>query len=233
MASLGGIAAWAVDTRLRPSDLSARWSATVIADVSEVIPFYGHSKSRGGPFHIFSNFFEHEHITFRVPDCCWSSEFAARHPQVIRGVCFSEKSIMLCKAALFRDHEAFEALQAPNLSPGACKKIGRKVMGFDEKIWATEVLSIAFEAVSQKFSQLPKLAAVLLGTGDRLIVEAAPDDRYWGVGLAVEDPAVLDPRQWRGTNFLGWALMETRTHLRNSPRFSNLYSSVGITFMTS
>lgn len=62
------------------------------------------------------------------------------------------------------------------------------------------------------FGQNPDLRDFLLGTGDRLIVEASPMDQVWGIGLRATDARARDPRQWRGLNLLGFALMEARKH---------------------
>eukprot|EP01050_Picozoa_sp_SAG11_P031109 SAG11_NODE_9508_length_905_cov_26.538462_2_plen_71_part_01 len=58
------------------------------------------------------------------------------------------------------------------------------------------------------------LAEALLRTGRRLLAEAAPRDRQWGVGLAMGDPRLRTPSQWRGANVLGWALMQAWSRLR-------------------
>lgn len=50
----------------------------------------------------------------------------------------------------------------------------------------------------------------LLDTGDRLIVEASPVDQVWGIGLRATHARARDPRQCRGLNLLGFALMEAR-----------------------
>jgi len=44
----------------------------------------------------------------------------------------------------------------------------------------------------------------------RVLVEASPLDRVWGIGLAADDPRAADPAGWRGLNLLGFALMEAR-----------------------
>lgn len=49
----------------------------------------------------FSNFFQHAPMTFIVPECCCSEAFkASDESPAVKGVTFSEKSIMLCKAAV-------------------------------------------------------------------------------------------------------------------------------------
>ena len=48
---------------------------------------------------------------------------------------------------------------------------------------------------------------------DRVLVEASPVDRIWGIGLAADDVRAQKPGQWRGLNLLGFALMEVRREL--------------------
>lgn len=65
-----------------------------------------------------------------------------------------------------------------------------------------------------KFAQDPQLMQLLFDTGTRTIVEASPNDRIWGIGLAIDNPNSLNPKAWRGTNWLGEALMRVRKELR-------------------
>ena len=58
---------------------------------------------------------------------------------------------------------------------------------------------------------------VLLLKGVAVLVEAAPGDDVWGVGMGIEDENILDPNQWRGRNILGYALMRVRRLLRDDP----------------
>ncbi len=67
-----------------------------------------------------------------------------------------------------------------------------------------------------KFSQYESLKNYLLGTGDRVLVEASPRDRIWGIGLAESDPASQNPYDWKGLNLLGFALMAVREQLREN-----------------
>ena len=52
------------------------------------------------------------------------------------------------------------------------------------------------------------------GTGSRVLVEASPRDRVWGIGLAADDERAGSPERWQGLNLLGFALMEVRHRLR-------------------
>ncbi|MFJ9061335.1 NADAR family protein [Streptomyces sp. NPDC102409] len=125
----------------------------------------------------------------------------------------AEHWMMAGKARLFGDTEA-EALAVAASSPAAAKKVGRLVKGFDDGIWTRERFALVVEGSVHKFGQDPALRAYLLGTGERVLVEASPMDRIWGIGLAEDDPRAADPASWRGLNLLGFALMAARARLR-------------------
>lgn len=120
--------------------------------------------------------------------------------------------MMAEKARLFGDSEAREKiLGAP--SPAAAKKLGRTVRGFHQQRWAKARFDIVVAGSTAKFGQNPTLAAFLVGTRDRVLVEASPTDRIWGIGLAATNAAAERPEDWRGLNLLGFALMEARRRL--------------------
>jgi ribA/ribD-fused uncharacterized protein len=129
----------------------------------------------------------------------------------------AEHFMMAEKARLFADPDAEERiLSAP--SPAAAKKLGRSVRGFDEARWAAARSEIVVRGSVAKFAQNPELLAFLLDTGDRVLVEASPVDRIWGIGLRGEDARSKNPEQWRGLNLLGFALMEARRQLQLEAR---------------
>ncbi|WP_443064854.1 NADAR family protein [Streptomyces sp. NBC_00576] len=125
----------------------------------------------------------------------------------------AEHWMMAAKARLFEDEEAeHRAISAPN--PALAKKAGRLVRGFDEAVWERERFGIVVEGSVHKFAAHTALRGFLLGTGERVLVEASPMDRVWGIGLAADDEAAMDPERWRGPNLLGFALMAARERLR-------------------
>ena len=65
-------------------------------------------------------------------------------------------------------------------------------------------------ALYAKFSQNPDLKAKLVATGEKVLVEASPNDKIWGIGLRPNDPNVQDPTLWKGENLLGKCLMVVR-----------------------
>ena len=103
-------------------------------------------------------------------------------------------------------------LAAPH--PGAAKALGRQVRGFDEQRWAGHRFKMVIAGNMAKFGQHPQLLDFLLGTSSRVLVEASPQDRVWGIGLAADDERAGSPESWQGLNLLGFALMEVRRRLR-------------------
>jgi ribA/ribD-fused uncharacterized protein len=95
-------------------------------------------------------------------------------------------------------------------SPGAAKAAGRQVRGFDEQRWADARYDIVLAGTRAKFAQHPRLWEVLRRTGSKVLVEASPYDRVWGIGLDSQSPDAGHPTRWRGLNLLGFALMEVR-----------------------
>lgn len=120
--------------------------------------------------------------------------------------------MMYQKAALFGDHSAVKRLLTAS-NPGEAKAIGREVLGFDQTKWDQHRFEIVVSVNMAKFSSDPALKEFLLNTGNRVLVEASPVDKIWGIGLAEDHPACENPNQWKGANHLGFALMEVRDQL--------------------
>ncbi|CAM5746343.1 hypothetical protein [Streptomyces afghaniensis 772] [Streptomyces afghaniensis] len=151
----------------------------------------------------------------RIGASCLSQWWPA--PFTVDGVEYAtaEHWMMAGKARLFEDAAAERAVLSA-AHPAEAKKAGRLVRGFDEAIWERERFRIVVEGSVHKFGAHPELRAFLLGTGDRVLVEASPVDRVWGIGLAADDEAAADPERWRGPNLLGFALMKARDQLRGA-----------------
>jgi hypothetical protein len=136
-------------------------------------------------------------------------------PFIVDGQRFgtAEHYMMWRKALLFGDSVIAEKILAAG-HPQKAKTLGRQVRGFEQAAWESERYAIVVDGTTAKFRQRQELAAYLLGTGDRVLVEASPVDRIWGIGLTADDPRAANPEQWRGLNLLGFALMDARTTLR-------------------
>ncbi|MEH6564495.1 MAG: NADAR family protein [Halopseudomonas sp.] len=157
--------------------------------------FWGHKKSASG-----------------VSKSCFSQWYEVRFE--CNGIQFmtAEHYMMYRKALLFGDSDAAQrVLNASN--PGEAKAIGREVKGFDQEKWEACRFEIVVSGNLAKFSYHPELKEFLLNTGSRVLVEASPVDRIWGIGLEKGDSACENPNLWKGSNLLGFALMEVRDQL--------------------
>ncbi|MDQ3015114.1 MAG: NADAR family protein [Bacteroidota bacterium] len=124
----------------------------------------------------------------------------------------AEHWMMAQKALLFKDDIIFQKIILSE-KPGEAKALGRMVKNFDEKIWKDSSYDIVSEGNYHKFSQHQDLKNFLLTTSNRILVEASPVDPIWGIGMAADDPNILDVYKWKGLNLLGFALMEVRNKL--------------------
>ncbi len=125
----------------------------------------------------------------------------------------AEHYMMAGKAKLFGDQESRQKI-IDCTSPNKARSLGRKVTGFDEKIWKQHRCDIVQRGNYLKFSQHPDLLDYLLGTENQVLVEASPYDAIWGIGMDEYHPDVLDPSKWKGSNLLGYVIMTVRDQLR-------------------
>lgn len=193
--------------RTNPEDASSVESHVEARDVESLI-----ERVRRGPRVKYVFFWGHREPRSGVDSACLSQWYPS--PFSVDGVTYAtaEHWMMAGKARLFGDVEAERrAVAAPH--PKAAKTIGRQVRGFDEQRWVDARFELIVRGNVAKFGAHDDMRAFLLGTGDRVLVEASPLDRLWGVGLAADDERAGDPQRWRGLNLLGFALMEARSRL--------------------
>jgi ribA/ribD-fused uncharacterized protein len=124
----------------------------------------------------------------------------------------AEHFMMAEKARLFGDSHTLERILGA-ASPGEAKKLGRAVTPWDQDTWAAHRSAIVVRASVGKFRDNAPLREFLVRTGDRVLVEASPRDRIWGIGMGKNNPSAENPLEWRGSNLLGFALMEARAQL--------------------
>lgn len=145
----------------------------------------------------------------------WNGQFSNWHPSKFvdpnNDIEFAntEQAFMFYKASHFSDIEAMEKiLKEPN--PSEAKKLGRIVKNYNDIEWSNARFEWMVYVNKLKFQQNPDLKEFLLATKNKILVEASPYDKIWGVGLREEDDAILDQNNWKGTNLLGKALMKVR-----------------------
>ncbi|EAG6755983.1 NADAR family protein [Listeria monocytogenes] len=126
----------------------------------------------------------------------------------------AEQFMMAEKAKLFNDMEMREKILAAK-HPKQAKDFGRLISGFQEDIWRKNRFNIVMRANQAKFSQNEELKKFLMQTKNRILVEASPVDKIWGIGMAADNKNVENPLYWKGLNLLGFALMAVRDELEN------------------
>lgn len=147
----------------------------------------------------------------------WKSNFCEDTDEY----CCMEQYMMSAKAKLFGDKEVNKQIMDCS-DPSKIKALGRKVHHFDEKIWDKVKYSIVLNGNYLKFSQDRRLMNFLLNTNDKVLVEASPYDKIWGIQMSEKDERVENPFKWGGSNLLGFALMEVREELKRVYANENL-----------
>ena len=125
----------------------------------------------------------------------------------------AEQYMMYKKAMLFEDFDIARQILNEN-NPRNQKALGRKVKNFDLNEWNKVARDVVRYGNYLKFTQNLELKELLLATEGRLLVEASPYDKIWGIGLSMKDAINLDRRYWKGTNWLGVILTELREQLQ-------------------
>ncbi|XP_061182109.1 protein starmaker-like isoform X2 [Saccostrea echinata] len=152
------------------------------------------------------------------------SPFSNFHPAKfdLDGVTYScsEQYMMHQKAVIFQDpYHANEIMKATD--PVKMKKLGRQVQNFDAKHWANISEKVVKRGIMAKFKQNKNLMRALIATFPCILVEAAPRDRLWGIGLGAQNPKAHSRKSWRGKNKLGYLLTNIRNEImRNEGLFS-------------
>ena len=87
--------------------------------------------------------------------------------------------------------------------PKEAARMGRNRSKKMRRDWESVKVDIMRKALRVKAEQHPVIKELLLGTGDRKIIEDSPNDWYWGCGS-----------DGKGKNMLGRLWMELRRELR-------------------
>lgn len=144
---------------------------------------------------------------------------------VVDGILFncSEQFYMYKKAMQFADEDTAKKILGAS-HPRDQKAFGRQVKNFDSTVWDSISYKVMLQAVYEKFNQNYELKCQLLGTDDKIFVEASPFDNIWGVGLNEIDDTILDEKNWLGKNWLGKVLCEVRERLKQDSGVTKKYN---------
>lgn len=133
----------------------------------------------------------------------WLSNFA-EYPIVVDGVEWPTSEHYYQAAKFTEDPEWREAIRLKQ-RPYDAWRMGRSPDHAVRGDWEAVKDQVMLLAVRAKFFQHAGLGWQLVGTGDALLVEHAPGDRYWG-----------DGGDGSGLNRLGEILMQVREELREA-----------------
>ncbi|MCD6258510.1 MAG: NADAR family protein [Helicobacteraceae bacterium] len=165
-------------------------------------------------------FWKHQTESKEISRTCLSQWYRAEFSIENQLYLSAEHFMMASKARLFGDfHKEKEILKMVN--PYDVQSLGQEVTGFDEKTWEKHRFDIVIKGNLEKFKQNEKLKKYLLETKEKILVEASPHDKIWGVGLQEEDSTIYNPYRWKGLNLLGFALMKVRSIIFKIAEFNS------------
>ena len=142
------------------------------------------------------------------------SNFNRQFPVTINGQSYTcnEQFIQSQKAELFHDNNAYADIMNAT-DPRDMKRRGKQIRNYNDVKWKENAIGIIEACVRAKVYQHEKVKNYLLGMGDRVIGEGSPDP-FWGVGLHISDPKILNRSEWTGTNVMGRTLMTVRSEIK-------------------
>ena len=153
------------------------------------------------------------HVGFWKSGSPFSNWHSAKYQYEGHTFANSEQGMMWSKAVLFGDKEMENQILETS-DPKSVKAFGSKVKGFSEKIWKKHRCDIMYKHCYAKFSQNDKLKKHLYNTGTKILVEASPYDKIWGIGMLWNEARYVDSKKWKGLNLLGKTLTSVREKLR-------------------
>lgn len=137
-----------------------------------------------------------------------------KNPEDNREHLFSsaEQYMMYAKSMLFLDRDvASKILQTNDVRK--IKALGRTVKYFQPDVWDFNKVHIVYDGNMAKFTQNEDLKQALFETKGTTLVEAAPNDPIWGIGLEEDDPRAKKRETWLGKNLLGEVLTQLRVEM--------------------
>lgn len=135
-----------------------------------------------------------------------------RFPVDVQEYSSTEQFMMYHKAMIFLDREiACQIMQTDDVRK--IKNLGRQVKNYDEYVWKYFRSKVVYEGNKAKFTQNESLKEALFATKGTTLVEAAPNDAIWGIGLTEDDPRAKKRETWQGKNLLGEILTQLRVEL--------------------
>lgn len=136
-------------------------------------------------------------------------------PFTVKGVKFGNMEQFLAyRKACFTEHDYLAAQALETQDPAEAKAILNKLKKNCPRQWYDKAPEIVAEGLREKFKQNQYLLELLISTRGLKLGEASRDT-FWGVGMTLTDPQVLDHTKWPPNgNLLGRSLMKIREEIR-------------------
>ena len=128
----------------------------------------------------------------------------------------TEQWIQYQKAKLFGDHDTEEKILNSKKAI-QCKRLSYEIDDYSEDEWKKNIEKLCYRGIKEKFLQHEWLQQLLIDTGNKTIVECAPDS-IWGTGIPLKEKDALSKDKWKGiekTGLMGQMLMRIREELRS------------------
>ena len=97
-------------------------------------------------------------------------------------------------------------------NPFLIKRLGNRVK--PTKKWTSEVKSVAYKCIREKFAQNPGLKTQLLATENLKLVEGTKD-QFWGIGMNLSEQGATDPTKWTGDGLMCEILSRVRAEFKD------------------
>ena len=121
----------------------------------------------------------------------------------------AEQYIQLQKSLIFGDQStAGEIMKAT--TPRKQKQLSYEIKNFSRQVWEERACDAIRPGLKAKYEQNEDCRKFLIATADKEIVEASPNDKFWGIGRGLRDPLLWDKAKRQGSNNMGKLLMEVR-----------------------
>ena len=123
-----------------------------------------------------------------------------------------EQCLQVIKARVFGDQLTAKKIW-DELEPMNQKYISKDIVGYNPTEWYGKAPDLVLPALMEKYKQNPYCLKFLLSTENKRIMEASPNDSFWGTGCGLRDPALWQGK-WNGKNQMGVALEKVRNKLQ-------------------
>ena len=150
------------------------------------------------------------------------SNFFLDTPFILNGIYYisSEHYFMETKASTWptNKNKYLQELILKSPTGKQAKSYGIQVEGFNEEVWNKIKFNVMKIGITEKFNQNPFYLNKLLETGNKILIEASPYDKIWGIGMNEKKFLTLDSKEQENIlkerNLLGKALMEVREEFK-------------------